>query len=148
ADLPEVVFPVRSPDDGYLMTTAPTRRSVLLAGALASLVMTAPSIAQDERRAEADNPQSPRVLVIDDQFNATHARLVSVDSSGITVEASCGTRSRLAPRSVLALISTHGPIDPEHGIGSVVPSKRVESTRAPRIGQALAASLEGYLETV
>lgn len=131
-----------------MTTTAPTRRSVLLAGALASLMMTAPAIAQDERPAGAEDPQSPRVLVIDDQFNATHARLISVDTSGITVEDSSGKRSRLAPGSVLALVSIDGPIDPEQGIGSVVPTERVESIRARRIARALAASLEGYLETV
>lgn len=91
---------------------------------------------------------SPRVLLIDDQFNATSARLISVDAQGITVEDASGNLTRLAPETVLALIAIDGPIDSEQGIGSVVPSERVEPIRAQRIARALAASMRGYLETV
>lgn len=125
------------------MTPNATIRSL---AALSVLCCTVGVQAQSATPQEA-SPPSPRVLLIDDQFNATNTRLISVTEQGITIEDPSGNHTRLAPETVLALIAIDGPIEADHGIGSIVASERVEPIRAQRIARALAASMRGYLET-
>ncbi|MFU8829591.1 MAG: NPCBM/NEW2 domain-containing protein [Phycisphaerales bacterium] len=124
------------------MTTP--HRLVTLAGAVGAVSLA--SLASAQPTSTRSEP-GPRVLLIDDQFNASHARLVGLDSGGVTVEDSFGTRTRLAPGSVLALVTIDGAIDPDLGIGGVVAPEAVESARAARIGRALSAAMQGFVET-
>jgi hypothetical protein len=120
----------------------PIRRISTLAGTIAALACAAIVGAQSNETSDR-----PRILLIDDQFNASHARLVSIGADGVTIEDPSGNITLLAPGSVLALVSIDGPINPDHGIGSVVPAQQVEPIRARRITEALTASAQGFIET-
>ncbi|MCR9215795.1 MAG: hypothetical protein NXI14_01200 [bacterium] len=125
-----------------MMIPKPIRRISTLAGTIAALSCAAATVAQSSNSADR-----PRILLIDDQFNASHARLVSITADGVTVEDPSGNITLLAPGSVLALVAIDGPINPEHGIGSVVPAQQVEPIRARRISDALTGSASGFIET-
>lgn len=89
----------------------------------------------------------PRVLLIDDQFNASQGRLIQLTAEGITVEYPSGTRGTLAAGSVLAMVAIDGPIDPQYGIGTRVAADSAQSARSRRIARTLAATRHGFVET-
>lgn len=115
---------------------------------LAGAVLTGSTVYAQNRTTDTEQtPQRPRVLLIDDQFNATHARLVRINADGVTVEDASGNLTLLAEGSILALVAIDGPIDPEHGIGSIVPPQRAEPIRSLRIAKALDVASQGFIET-
>lgn len=116
----------------------------ILAG---TLIACSAAHAQTHSASPEHDQQRPRVLLIDDQFNATHARLVGITAEGITIEDASGNIALLAEGSVLALVAIDGPIDPDHGIGSIVAPNHAEPIRSTRIAKALEVAAQGFIET-